>query len=336
MSLFELGTGKSFIGALLAKVLHEFANQTILVVCYTNHALDQFLEDLLNIGIPQTNMVRLGGKSTPRTAGLALQKQARDEKSKWGKADWREIDDLKGDADRKSDELSRIFEQFKSFKLSKMKIMEHLEFDYPEYFETFQVPQSTDGMRQIGKGGKVTRPDYLLDRWMNNWNAGYLRDASHVREASDIWNMDKDSRGRHVTKWKDEILKGLIENISVTANKYNGVQNRIDRKYIEKDAAILRNKRVIGCTTTAAAKYREAISQARIDVLLVEEAGEILESHILTALGTDTKQLILIGDHKFAIFSAPCQSHDNACIFLQATASKGLKLSAYGRKGRWL
>jgi superfamily I DNA and/or RNA helicase len=33
-------------------------------------------------------------------------------------------------------------------------------------------------------------------------------------------------------------------------------------------------------------------------VLLVEEAGEILESHILTALGSRTKQLILIGDHK--------------------------------------
>jgi superfamily I DNA and/or RNA helicase len=33
-------------------------------------------------------------------------------------------------------------------------------------------------------------------------------------------------------------------------------------------------------------------------VLLVEEAGEILESHILTALGPETKQMILIGDHK--------------------------------------
>jgi AAA domain len=330
MSLFESGTGKSFIGALLAKVLHDFAKQTILVVCYTNHALDQFLEDLLNIGIPQMNMVRLGGKSTPRTACLALQKQARGEKSNWGKADFREIDDLRGCANRMSDELSRIFEQFKSFKVSNVKIMEHLEFDYPEYFEAFQVPQSTDGMQQIGKGGKVTKPDYLLDRWMQNGNAGYLSGASHVREASDIWNMDKDSRGRHVSRWKDEILKGLVEDISVIANNYNGVQNRIDHKFSEKDAAILRNKRIIGCTTTAAAKYREAIGQARIDVLLVEEAGEILESHILTALGAETKQLILIGDHKFAIFPAPCQSTDDAHIFLQATASKGLKLSAYG------
>ena len=33
-------------------------------------------------------------------------------------------------------------------------------------------------------------------------------------------------------------------------------------------------------------------------MLVVEEAGEILESHVLTALGPETKQLILIGDQK--------------------------------------
>ena len=33
-------------------------------------------------------------------------------------------------------------------------------------------------------------------------------------------------------------------------------------------------------------------------MILVEEAGEILESHILTALSPRTQQLVLIGDHK--------------------------------------
>ena len=63
MTSSNAGTGKSFIGALLAKTLHDFSDQTILVVCYTNHALDQFLEDLLKIGIPETSIVRLGGRA---------------------------------------------------------------------------------------------------------------------------------------------------------------------------------------------------------------------------------------------------------------------------------
>ena len=33
-------------------------------------------------------------------------------------------------------------------------------------------------------------------------------------------------------------------------------------------------------------------------MVLVEEAGEILESHILTAIGRETGQLVMIGDHK--------------------------------------
>ena len=66
------GTGKSFIGALIAKALYEHTSETILVLSYTNHALDQFLEDLLDNGIPTQSVVRLGSKSTPRTAPLNL------------------------------------------------------------------------------------------------------------------------------------------------------------------------------------------------------------------------------------------------------------------------
>jgi superfamily I DNA and/or RNA helicase len=56
--------------------------------------------------------------------------------------------------------------------------------------------------------------------------------------------------------------------------------------------------RIIGCTTTGAAKYSSQIRAAAPSIVLVEEAGEILESHVLTAMSSATKQLILIGDHK--------------------------------------
>src|SRR5258708_14089491 len=46
-----LGTGKSFVGALCAKILLRQPTVKVLVNCYTNHALDQFLEDLMDIGL---------------------------------------------------------------------------------------------------------------------------------------------------------------------------------------------------------------------------------------------------------------------------------------------
>lgn len=58
------GTGKTFIGLKIARSIIENMYKTnvlknpIIVVCYTNHALDQFLEGLINI---TQNITRIGG-----------------------------------------------------------------------------------------------------------------------------------------------------------------------------------------------------------------------------------------------------------------------------------
>jgi hypothetical protein len=63
----------------------------------------------------------------------------------------------------------------------------------------------------------------------------------------------------------------------------------LDELLSEKNMSILKEKRVIGCTTTAAAKYARELRSASPGVVLVEEAGEILESHVLTAMSSETK-----------------------------------------------
>lgn len=95
-----------------------------------------------------------------------------------------------------------------------------------------------------------------------------------------------------------EIMKDHVLDLYNTAEKYNELQSRLERMFKQKDAETIKSKRVIACTTTAAAKYSQEMQAASRDVLLVEEAGEILESHILTAFGPRTQQLVLIGDHK--------------------------------------
>lgn len=49
------------MGVLMCDIINRRTSQTILCVCYTNHALDQFLESLLDKGI--TDIVRMGGRS---------------------------------------------------------------------------------------------------------------------------------------------------------------------------------------------------------------------------------------------------------------------------------
>ncbi|KAG8972789.1 hypothetical protein FRB93_002430 [Tulasnella sp. JGI-2019a] len=61
---------------------------------------------------------------------------------------------------------------------------------------------------------------------------------------------------------------------------------------------ILSKADLIGCTTNGAAKLTSLLQSVAPKVLLVEEAGQVLEAHILASLVPSIEQMILIGDPK--------------------------------------
>jgi len=292
------GTGKSFIGALLAKFIYMFSDLKILVVCYTNHALDQFLEDLLDIGIPPKSMVRIGGKSTARTEPMLIQKQKTN--FRFSRGDHATIDGLKAKIKTQTTGLTDAFKQYLQSSVGDAELMSYLQIEEEQFYKAFKVPQSADKMKKVGKGGRVAKDFYLIHWWQRGGHAGIFSDAPNVREAREIWSMPKDSRQTIINQWVDNIRKKEVETLCKAASQYNKVVDELEQKFKEKDEYILKSKRIIGCTTTGAAKYTRNIHEAAPDVVLVEEAGEILESHVITALGHAAKQLILIGDHKYA------------------------------------
>ncbi|KAG0697519.1 P-loop containing nucleoside triphosphate hydrolase protein [Suillus ampliporus] len=292
------GTGKSFIGALLAKAIHNYTAQTILVVCYTNHALDQFLEDLMKIGIPDTSMVRLGSRANAQVAhlGIAGQKKERFVRSK---ADWAIVENLKGASRFHCKTLEGAMNRFIASKIGFKDVLTYIEFDDTEYFDAFCVPEFDEsGMTRVGKDGKAVSSEELISRWSGGSDAGQFKDEPNVCKAADIWKMPSDARQEMMEKWKSEIRKLILEEICTLGRNYNGCEDQLTRKFREARVANLMGKRIIACTTTGAAMFAQDIRAAKPGVLLVEEAGEILESHVLTAMGENTNQMILIGDHK--------------------------------------
>lgn len=192
-----------------------------------------------------------------------------------------------------------VFSAYRSSGSGRAALLEHLEFsdDDDHYFDAFAVPANDDGMSTVGKKGKSLDKFYLLDRWMAGCDAGVLRDAI-TPISRGIWRMGKQEREDKIKFWKFEMLKEQISEFCTAAETYKTSYDRMRRMFDAGREDILRHKRIVGCTTTAAAKYKELLQAVSRDVLLVEEAGEILESHIITALGPSTQQLILIGDHK--------------------------------------
>lgn len=268
------------------------------MVCYTNHALDQFLEDIMDSGVPPAHMTRLGGKSTTRTAQLTIPIGAR--ASYPLTQEDRSV--LRGQdlaaARFKSQLMQALPDNYVGSKPSTSQIIDLLEFEEPRLFQAFQMPKNDDGMQRIGQRGKVLGPGYLFEQWKGGKGAGALRNHQHVRAYRDVWEMPRAKRLELVEGWSCSVLKDVAEGIAQLIVQHNTIQNEKDSIKSQSTTKILQSKRIIACTTTGAAKYRKHLKAAAPSILLVEEAGEILESHVIAAMGASVKQLILIGDHK--------------------------------------
>lgn len=269
------------------------------MLSYTNHALDQFLEDLLKAGIPASSMVRIGSKNkcTPQTASLLLSEQ----RGKYTRSQqaWGIINGLKLEAGEAGNKLREAFQRFAAFSAKWDDIEEYLEFADGGYkfLEAFRVPSDNSGWDRAGKKGKRVAPDYLYQQWIKGQGPGVFAKELHPK-AKVVWDMPQSVRHEHRRSWLRALSEEHVQAVEELSRQFNEVQGKIDVQFSEADAHTMLQKKIIGCTSTGAAKYDRLIRAAQPDVVLVEEAGELLEAHILTSLAPTVKQLVLIGDHK--------------------------------------
>jgi hypothetical protein len=263
-------------------------------MCYTNHALDQFLEDLLDIGINSSSIVRLGSKSTPRTQPLTLKEQKT--ATKRTQLTWNTIRALESDGYEQRDSLNESFAAYQMLAADSLSILEYLEFEDPEYFEAFTIPEEENGMIMVGEKGKAVRKDYLYNRWVKGKSANPFTKLLPAQCRS-IWASEQRVRDEKVQTWKRALLDEQASSLVVQMTLLDKCQEKLSVILGEKRREVLKRKKIIGCTTTAAAMYSEDIRSAYPGIVLLEEVGEILESHVLTAISPETKHLIMIGDH---------------------------------------
>ena len=81
-------------------------------------------------------------------------------------------------------------------------------------------------------------------------------------------------------------------------NRFNTLLTKKNEESLMLDAEKIKQFKIVAMTTTGAAKYSTILEQNNFEIVIIEEAAEVLESHILSLLTKHTRQLILIGDHK--------------------------------------
>jgi hypothetical protein len=288
------GTGKSYTGNQLIKVLLAARTSAdlgpILCVCYTNHALDQQQERLLDEGVG--NIVRIGGKSkSERLANVNLRELAK------------QLDLTKTERHDRWSHQKKVENETKAIcdilrSLDRLGSQEGvaaflLDF-YPEIHAQFFRDTDEDGFITVDH-----HRDAIFERWLRSAPAHLvqtrplevLRDvhinATSIGERWLLWGA-----------WLAEMRDDLEDRLRDTLETYETEKKKLATIRSEIDLRVLRQANIIAVTTSGLARNLEVLRRLNLKVLICEEAGEVLESHLLTALLPSVEHAILIGDHE--------------------------------------
>jgi len=113
-----------------------------------------------------------------------------------------------------------------------------------------------------------------------------------------VWALSMRNRWRLYRYWLSLYRAHLKDNIRDAERNYQMAASRLKELLEEEDLAIMRTTKIIGMTTTGAARYKNVLRRIQPRIVIVEEAAEVLEAHVVTTLSGHCQHLILIGDHQ--------------------------------------
>ncbi|KAG8778184.1 hypothetical protein FRC16_003941, partial [Serendipita sp. 398] len=370
------GTGKSYTGIEIMKVLLANHVKPILLIAFTNHALDHLLRSVLDMGIT-SKIARLGSRSNDEE----LKQFSLDALEQLANADTMDQSAIKRayfNLKRSEEELSDVLKQLQGSTVSEEDRTEYLELCRPDHHDELMHPPvivnsilaSEEGWTQVGakqaeslfEFWRTGRDIIWIDQAHSSTNAKAERQLSNrfvklnVDDLEDedetlsfdedftdfedsleddeesglrtfleaarltalpsipstdrpldelqadpmVWAMSRNERSRLTKAWEEGARQQFFDrnrtSFTYLKTKYEDAKRAYEECKDQAKLRILAKVDIIGCTTTGAAKLTALLSGTRPSVLLVEEAGQVLEAHILGSLVQSIEHVIMIGD----------------------------------------
>ncbi|KAJ6594163.1 hypothetical protein B0H19DRAFT_1094164 [Mycena capillaripes] len=115
-----------------------------------------------------------------------------------------------------------------------------------------------------------------------------------------MWSFSRRERERLNNYWLAQIRERLhedqLQDFQSLRDKHASILKKHQEGKDEIRRQLLSDIDIVGCTTTGAAKLTSLLKSLSPQVMLVEEAGQVLEAHVIGSLVTSVEHLILIGD----------------------------------------
>jgi hypothetical protein len=295
-------TGKTFIGGLIARILRGNTDASILCLCYTNHALDQFLEHMMDAG--EKLLVRLGSRSrSGRVSRYNLRELARQKAQMAPESNrrFKQVTAQMHGAKEKIEEGIELIKLPAKWDTPDGGVQKYLKEELPEYHSCLCIPHLDDGFQIVGPDSKPLASDSLWKAWYRGDKFPMFLESFMPEDLPDFnafWSISPIDRLAMANEWKKEMIAAEIQDFKQLVTEFQVLCDERRSIKQQQDHQILQEARVIGATTTGAAQHKQLLTAKKPEILIVEEAGEVLEAHVLAALQADsTKHLILIGDH---------------------------------------
>ncbi|KAF4519885.1 hypothetical protein B566_EDAN005226 [Ephemera danica] len=346
------GTGKTFIGLKIAQILlsppqNSYRRGPILIVCFTNHALDQFLEGIVNF---TSKLIRVGGQSKSDEIEIYNIKHKR-RYSRW---EMELILPLREQIENCQSQMAEIgnfidfifgpkvnaiasmttmqkydiplLSNVAASSLQGLLLLEWLGIELPENAindeKTDQrlkleltIPELKTIITQLSAQTEQERANKLLKNRLSalkrvlDTMQKYLEVMDMVPQANevsellssvteDVWKISQEKRWGLYWFWVQQLCWKLESKLKELRSHQQFLQERLENVKHKVEVKIMASSDVVGMTTAGGARLHEELQQMEPEILIVEEAAEVLESHIIACLTKSCKHLILIGDHK--------------------------------------
>jgi hypothetical protein len=118
------------------------------------------------------------------------------------------------------------------------------------------------------------------------------------RASQNAYSLNHGERCALVRLWATEVYEDTVAELLETIESSAKLQENLNNIHDESDRRILQDAEVIGVTTSGLAKRISVLQRVRSKVIICEEAGEVMEPHMISALLPTVEHCIQIGDHE--------------------------------------
>ncbi|CAH0715751.1 unnamed protein product, partial [Brenthis ino] len=360
------GTGKTFLGIKVASTLLRnlsLIGTPMLIICYTNHALDQFLEGIIKV---TSDVIRLGHQSKSKILNpynlhnMRIKMKSRHshlyaKKRSELNSVFKNITDVQSDIEMCDKEIL-TYKTIKSYlnRLDRMPYLKcfnedailtwlfgHLDRvddltysldNWEKQYEDFQITDKIESCFSEKWALKEIKSMQNSINYVKNIEDINLQSQSVIRKFEmeiekikkrlqcfkkymatlynkkkgclskmpivDLYKLSTDERWQLYFNWVALVKDHLMIKMNLLVEKHNELSRELDDISTTLDTELMQTIRVVGVTTTVAARRRDLMNKLKSPIVIVEEAAEVLEAHIVASITYYCQHLILIGDHK--------------------------------------